>query len=105
MCPLLLYCLAMCSPDALRIVERILRLTGCTVTRKVEFGDVVEELEVLDVEVGVVLSETLEVINRPLAGDIIRDGNTFNNYAFQDRGKNIVRIGVAKPFWSKMVDR
>lgn len=93
------------SPDACCIIERIPRLAGRAMTGEVEFGDIVREFETLKIKIGVVLSKTFEVVDRPLAGDIIRDDNVFDRYVFQDRGENVVRIDVAVPHWSAMITR
>ena len=60
MCPLLFHGLAMSSPNTSRVIERIVCLAWCAVTRKVEFGDMVRKFELLHFEIWVILGETLE---------------------------------------------
>lgn len=93
--PTLLNCFTMSPADTPRIVERIVCLTRCTVTREVEFGDEIRELETLDVEVGVTVGESLEMMYRPLASDIIRYDNVGNSDGFQHGCNNIIRIDVS----------
>ena len=59
------------SANTLRVVEGVIGLTRWTVTRKVELGNEVGDLEAVDVEIGVVLQNPLEVIDGPLASDVI----------------------------------
>ena len=56
MCPFLLNSFAARPPNTLREVEGILRLTGSTVTGKMEFWDQVGVLELIDIQVWVVLT-------------------------------------------------
>lgn len=96
MCPFLFYRFTVGSSNASRVIERILRLAGCAVTRKVKFRDIVGEFKIFHIEVGMVLGETFEVMNRPLAGNVVRDGDTFNSDVLQDRGEDVVCINVAR---------
>lgn len=40
-------------------------------TREVEFGNEIREVETLDIQIGVVVGNSLEVVYRPLASNII----------------------------------
>ena len=53
----------MSSPNTPPIIEREICLTGCTVARKMEFGDIVGELKIIKLEIRVVLAKTFEVVD------------------------------------------
>ena len=74
-CPTLLDCFSMSPSNTLCVIERIVGLTRCTVTGEMEFRNEVRELEVLDIEIRVVVGSSLEEVDGPFAGDIIRDDN------------------------------
>ena len=65
--PALLDCLAVCPPNTLCIIKRIIRLAGFTVGREVEFRNKIGELEVLNIKIGVVLRDLFEVMNCKLS--------------------------------------
>jgi hypothetical protein len=50
--------------------------------REVEFGNEVGELEMLDTKIGVEAGKSLEVVDRPLASDIIRNDDVVDRKAF-----------------------
>lgn len=57
--PLLLNRLSVCSPDTFCEVEGVIRLARSAVTGKVEFRDEVRKPEIVEIEVRVVLGESL----------------------------------------------
>ena len=95
MSPLLLNRLTMCPPDTFCEVEGILRLAGSAVTRKVEFGDQVRKLEVVEIEVWVVLRKSFEMMNRPFTSDVVRDDDVRNSYILQHRRDDVICVNVA----------
>ena len=99
--PLLFHSFTVSSPNTPHIIERIIRLARFTMTGEMEFRDVVGEFKILNVEIRVVLGETFEMIDRPLAGNIIGNGDVLNSDIFQDRGENVICIDVAT---SSLVD-
>ena len=59
-----------------------------------EFWDEVRKIEVLDAEIGVVVGESFEVVDRPLAGDIVRDNHLADSDPFQHGCHDIIRVNI-----------
>jgi hypothetical protein len=94
--PLLFNRLPVCPPNTLREVEGEICLAGSAVTWKVEFWDEVRKLEVVDAEVWVVLGESVEVMNRPFASNVVRKNDVRNSHVLQHRCNDVVRVDVAR---------
>ena len=94
--PFLLNSFAMHPPNTLHEVEGILRLTGSTVTGKMEFWDQVGELELINVQVRVVLGETIEMMDQPFTGNVVRNHNIVNGDTLQYRCNDVVHIYVPR---------
>lgn len=92
MCPLLLNSFAVRPPNTFREVEGVIRLAGGAMTRKVKFRDQVRELEVFDIQVWVVLGKTLKMVDRPFAGNVIRNHNIANGNTFQYGRDDIICV-------------
>ena len=80
--PLLFDSFTMSPPNAFREVKGVLRLTQSAMTGKMKFWDQVRELEGVDVEVQVVLGETLKVVDRPFAGNVVGNHDITNGHIF-----------------------
>lgn len=100
--PALLDRLAVGPTDADCVIERIICLARGTVARKMEFWNEVGELQVLDIEIGVVVGNSLEMMNGPFACNIVRDDDIADSEPFQDRRDNVIRVYVSVR-WSKFV--
>ena len=64
-------------------------------TGKVEFGNEVRDSEAFYVEIGVMLESPLEVVNGPLASDIVRDDDVRDNNVLQHRRHDVIRVDIA----------
>jgi len=53
------------------VIERVFSLTRWTVAGEMEFGYEIRELDVHGIKIGVVVRNPLEVVNRPLASDVV----------------------------------
>lgn len=62
-CPALLNRFAVGPSDTLCIIKRILCLTRRTMGREMEFRNEIRELQVLNIEIGVVFGDPLEMVN------------------------------------------
>lgn len=51
--------------------------------REVEFGNEIGKLHVLDIEIGVIVRNSLEEVDRPLASDITRNDYALDINPFQ----------------------
>ena len=69
--PALLNGLTVSPTNSLRIVERVIYLTRRAMARKVEFWNVVRNLEPPNIEIGVVFCGPLEVVYGPLASNVV----------------------------------
>ena len=59
-----------------------------------EFRNEIREMEVLDVEIGVIVGNPFEMVNRPFASNIIRDDDVWDGEAPQHRRNDIIHIDV-----------
>ena len=59
-----------------------------------EFWNKIGELEVLNIKIGVVLRDLFEVMNRPLARNVIRDNNIADGEPSQYGCDNIICVYV-----------
>jgi hypothetical protein len=62
-----------------------------------KFWNQVGELEVVDIEVGVVVKKTAEVMDGPFASDVVRNNDVANGHTFQHRCDDIIRVDVSNP--------
>ena len=93
-CPALFNRLAVGPADAFHVIERIISLTRCSVAGEVEFGNEVSELQVLDIEVGVVFGNPPEVVDGPFTSNVIRDDNIADNNPLQYGRDNIICVYI-----------
>ena len=57
--------------NAFRVIERVVCLTRRSVGREMELGNEVGNLQVIDVEIGVIVRDSFEVVDGPFTCDVI----------------------------------
>jgi len=62
--------------------------------RKMEFWDEVREPQVFDIEVGVIVRNPPEVVDRPFTSDVIRDDDVVDQDPFQHGCDNIICVYI-----------
>lgn len=65
-------------------------------TGEVKLWDQVGKLEPAEVKVWVVLRKSFEMVDGPLASDVVRNYNIANSDAFQHRRNDIVHVDVPR---------